>query len=128
MIILECINPFLELTPKIKEAIAKGAPVPKLGGLYEVIEYVMIDNTDDYPHLKEAGIDKYNGYVLKEIDFSEYGLKVAWRKGNFRIHKEEFIPNENGVEEMKMFMSFSFDKPDSHGDDMSSTTWIHNGE
>jgi hypothetical protein len=135
MTIVECINPFFEFTDKMEEAISNGAVPPQLGQQYEVLEDVFIDNVKDYPHLVAAGIERYRGYILKGIDFTPYGLEVAWRKGNFRVVRTEFIPNGkyNGmdVEHSKMRMTLSFDSnTDDIGndDEIEEQTWIHNGE
>lgn len=126
MTIVECINPFNEsdFSDKLKKAVKKGAPVPKIGEHYEVEEFIHYENVEDFPHLVKHGLKKYNGYILKGLDYSKYNLEVAWRRANFKVVKEEFVPNSGtGYETVKMRCSFNFN---FGSDDFENQNWGNN--
>ena len=40
----------------------------------------------------QGKFDNYNGYILKEFDWSEMGIKICWNKENFRVVSTDFVP------------------------------------
>ncbi len=111
MRIVKCISVEWNFTEKTQKLVDAGLiEIPKIGGLYEVKEYIQLDNVDNFQNLVKGGFKEYGGYVLKEFNYSEHKLKVAFNSKNFKIHKDEFTPNINGkLESFKMVVNY---KPD----------------
>ena len=80
MKLVECVKDDWFFNALMRDAISKGAKVPKIGDRFVVKGSAF-------------KIDEKVGYFLEEIDWSPYGIDVVWNIDKFIVIENEYIPN-----------------------------------
>ena len=112
MIIVECIKEDWMFSPILKELVDDGlVRMPRIGERFKVNEYIHLNSVDELSHIKEAGLTKYAGYGLAEYEWTrkEFKVKIGFRSKNFKVVKNEFEPDGNNLERVKLSTNYSLD-------------------